>query len=123
MKHLKVEALLDGMDENPSWEIKDKEAENIIKLYDSMKPGSYMNTRTEQSRLYKGCVLEISPEKSIHVFDGYAIHNENNIIEIRVDKNNKLETQLLSHMQTAPMLRSLIFNSELSRNVEVHKAV
>jgi len=123
MKRLKVKALLNGMNESPSWEIKDKEAEKIIKLYDSMQQGSYINTRSESGRLYNGCLLELSSDKSIHVFDGYAIHNENNIIEIRIDKNNKLEKQLLSHLQTAPMLKNLIFNSELSRNVEVQKAV
>jgi hypothetical protein len=123
MKRLKVKALLNGMGQDTSWEIKDKEAEKIIKLYDSMREGSYMNKRSGPNRLYNGCLLELSSDRNIHVFDGYAIHNENNIIEIRVDKNNKLEKQLLNLLQTAPMLKNLIFNCELSRNLDVQKAV
>jgi hypothetical protein len=123
MKNLKISALLNGMDSNPAWEIKAKEAEKIMSIYNSMQPGSYRNTRKESNRFYNGCMVEVSSEKNIHVFDGYAILNENNIIEVRVDKNNKLEKQLLKNLQAAPMIKNLIFNSELSRDVEISKAV
>ena len=122
-QNIKVSALLNGMDINPQWEIRDKEAMEVMKIYDSMPSGSYMNTRNESNRLYNGCTMEVSSGKNIHVFDGYAILNENNIIEVRVDKNKTLEKQLLKHLKTAPMIKNLIFNSDLSQNVEIHKAV
>ena len=68
-------------------------------------------------------MLETSAGKNIHVFDGYAIINENNIIEVRVDKNKKLEKLLLKSLKTAPAIRSLIFNSELPADTEIHKAI
>jgi hypothetical protein len=67
--------------------------------------------------------MEVSSNKSIHVFDGYAILNENNIIEVRVDKNQRLEKALLKNLKAAPMVKNLIFNGELSRDIEISKAV
>ncbi len=121
--NFKVEALLSGMDCNPVWEIKDKEAEMVLKIYGSMQTGSFQNTRTESNRLYNGCKVEVSSGKSIHVFDGYAILNENNVIEVRLDKEQRLEKQLLKNLKVAPMLKNLIFNGELSRDHEISKAV
>jgi hypothetical protein len=123
VKPIKVEALLSGMGYNPAWEIKDKDAEKVLEIYNSMPQSSFVNTRKELNRLYSGCMLEISSGKNIHVFDGYAILNENNVIEVRLDKNQLLEKQLLKHLQAAPMVKNLIFNSELSRDVEINKAV
>jgi hypothetical protein len=123
MKTVKVEAMLSGMDHNPVWEIKDKEADTVLDIFNSMQPGSYVNTRNESGKLYSGCMLEISSGKNIHVFDGYAILNDNNVIEVRVDKNQRLEKQLLKNLNVAPMIKNLIFNSDLSRDVEINKAV
>lgn len=123
MKNIKVEALLNGMSENPVWEIKDNEAQKVMSIYSSLPSGSFVNRTEDYSRFYNGCMLEVSSEKSIHVFDGYAIISENNVIEVRVDKNKKLEKQLLKHLNTAPMIKNLIMNSDLSFNAEVHKAV
>jgi len=115
--------MLNGMDNNPRWEIKDKEAAEVMDIYNSMQTGSYMNTRSESNRFYNGCMMEVSSNKSIHVFDGFAILNENNIIEVRVDNNQLLEKRLLKNLKVAPMVKNLIFNSELSRDLEVNKAV
>lgn len=123
MKTIKVEALLNGMYSNPVWEVKNKDADKIMKIYNSMPSGSYNTSRKDLNRLYNGCMLEVSGGKNIHVFDGYAIINENNVIEVRVDKNKKLENQLLMGLQTAPMIKNLIFNSDLSRTIDVQKAV
>src|SRR5665647_2017324 len=84
MENIKVEAMLSCMDCNPSWEIKDKEAKKVMDINASMQTGSFVNTRKESNRLYNGCMMEVSSNKSIHVFDGYAILNENNIIEVPV---------------------------------------
>jgi hypothetical protein len=121
--NIKVEALLSEMNSNPTWRIKNKEAEKVMDIYNSMQTGTFMTTRKDSNRLYNGCMLEVSSNKSIHVFDGYAILNENNIIEVRLDKDQKLEKQLLKNLQIAPMVKNLIFNSKLSREVEMHKAV
>jgi len=123
MKNIKVSALLSGMESNPVWEIKDNEAQKVMSIFTSLPAGSFANRTEDYSRFYNGCMLEVSSEKSIHVFDGYAIINENNVIEVRVDKNKKLEKQLLKHLNTAPMIKNLILNSDLSFNAEVHKAV
>lgn len=123
MKHLKVEALLNGMPENPVWEIKDNEARKIMNLYASLPQGSFVNRTKDYSRFYNGCMLEVSSGNNIHVFDGHAIINDNNIIEVRIDKNKKLEKNLLKHFNAAPMIKNLIFNSTFSNNEEIHKAV
>jgi hypothetical protein len=115
--------MLNGMANNPEWEIKDKEAVEVMSIYNSMQTGSYRNTRSEPNRFYNGCTMEVSSNKSIHVFDGYAILNENNIIEVRVDKNQCLEKALLKNLKVAPMIKNLIFNSDLSRDIEISKAV
>ena len=47
--------------------------------------------------------------------------NENNVIEVRVDKNKKLEKRLLKHLKTAPMIKNLIFG--LSFDEDISKAV
>ena len=122
-QNIRVSAMLNGMDNNPRWEIKDKEAAEVMDIYNSMQTGSYMNTRSESNRFYNGCMMEVSSNKSIHVFDGFAILNENNIIEVRVDNNQLLEKRLLKNLKVAPMVKNLIFNSELSRDLEVNKAV
>jgi hypothetical protein len=122
-QNIKVSAILNGMNNNPQWEIKDNDAAEVMSIYNSMQTGSYMNTRSESNRFYNGCTMEVSSNKSIHVFDGYAILNENNIIEVRIDKNQCLEKQLLKNLKAAPMVKNLIFNSDLSRDLEINKAV
>jgi len=122
-QNIKVSAMLNGMDNNPHWEIKDSEAAEVMGIYNSMQSGPYMNTRSESNRFYNGCTMEVSSNKSIHVFDGYAILNENNIIEVRLDKNQRLEKALLKNLKVAPMVKNLIFNSDLSRDHEISKAV
>ena len=98
-KNIKAEALLNGMENNPTWEIKDGEAEKVMDIYNTMQTGSYMNARKDTNSFYKGCMLELSSNKSIHVFDGYAILNENNIIEVRIDRKQRLEKQLLKNFK------------------------
>lgn len=123
MNNIKVEALLNGMPENPVWEINTAESQKVLNTFDSLPAGAFVNMAKDYNRFYNGCMLSTSAGKSIHVFNGYAIINENNVIEVRVDKNNKLEKQLLKHLNTAPMIKSLIFNSTFSLDAEMHKAV
>ena len=123
MKNIKIEALLNGMLENPVWEINSAESQKVLNTFDSLPAGNFVNRTKDYNRFYNGCMLETSAGKNIHVFDGYAIINENNIIEVRVDKNKKLEKLLLKSLKTAPAIRSLIFNSELPADTEIHKAI
>ncbi|MCX6158627.1 MAG: hypothetical protein WCK13_01510 [Ignavibacteriota bacterium] len=121
MKNIKVEALLNGMAANPAWEIKDNDARKVMNIYTSLTAGSFVNRTKDYSRFYNGCMVEVSSCKKIHVFDGCAIINENNVIEVRVDKNKKLEKRLLKHLKTAPMIKNLIFG--LSFDEDISKAV
>jgi hypothetical protein len=66
-------------------------------------------------------MLEVSSNKKIHVFDGYAMLIENNRKEVRIDKNQRLEKQLLLNLHISPSIKNLIF--ELPRYAEINKAV
>jgi len=118
---LKVKALLNGMNSNPAWEIKGEETEKVLEIYNSMPKTTVRVTGLDTNRLYNGCMLEVSSNKKIHVFDGYAMLIENNRKEVRIDKNQRLEKQLLLNLHIAPSIKNLIF--ELPRYAEINKAV
>lgn len=113
--------MLSDVSNNPAMEIKDKEAEMVMEIYDSMQTGSYTNKRNEANRFYNGCVMELSLNTNIQVFDGYAILIENTIKEVRIDEGNKLEKHLLKNLNISPMIKSLIF--ELSQNIVTQRTV
>jgi hypothetical protein len=115
---IKVKALLNGMNCNSSCEIKNKEFVKVMEIYDSLQTASYMNKGKEADRFYNGCMMEVSSKKSIRVFGGYAILNENNKEEVRLDKDNRLEKYLLKNLNISPMVKSLMF--ELLKSVEIH---
>ncbi|MCX6158563.1 MAG: hypothetical protein NTY74_11360 [Ignavibacteriae bacterium] len=118
---IKIKAMLSDVSNNPAMEIKDKEAEMVMEIYDSMQTGSYTNKRNEANRFYNGCVMELSLNTNIQVFDGYAILIENTIKEVRIDEGNKLEKHLLKNLNISPMIKSLIF--ELSQNIVTQRTV
>lgn len=118
---IKITAILSDVTNNPVMEIKDKEADIVMEIYDSMHTGSYMNKRNETNRFYNGCVMELSLNTNIKVFDGYAILNENIIKEVRIDEGNKLEKHLLKNLNISPMIKSLIF--EMSQNIVTQSEV
>jgi ATP-dependent phosphoenolpyruvate carboxykinase len=102
---------------NPASELKDKEFKKIMEIYDSLSSDSNTYIKKETNRFYSGCVMEMSSNKNIQVFDGYAVLNDNNVKNVRVDKDHRLEKQLLNSINISPMIKSLIF--ELSHNVEI----
>jgi hypothetical protein len=112
---IKVKALISGMNCSPASELKDKEFKKIMEIYESLSSGSYMDIKKGTKMFYNGCVMEMSSNKNIQVFDGYAILNDNNVKDVRVDKDHRLEKQLLNSLNISPMIKSLIF--ELSHNV------
>jgi hypothetical protein len=112
-----VKALLNGMNSNPASELKDKEFNKIMEIYESLSSGSNMDVKKDTKRFYSGCVIEMSSNKNIQVFDGFAVLNDNNVKDVRIDKDNRLEKQLLNSLNISPMIKSLIF--ELSYNVKI----
>jgi hypothetical protein len=108
-----VKALINGMNYNPSSELKDREAKKVMEIYESLSSGSIMNIIEDTNRFYSGCVMELSPKKNIQVFEGYAVLNDNNVKDVRVDKDHRLEKQLLKNLNISPMIKNLI--SEFSQ--------
>jgi len=106
---IKVKALLSGMNCNSASELKDKDAKKIMQIYESLSVSSNMLIRKESNKFYSGCVMEMSSNKNIQVFDGYAILNDNTVKDVRVDKGNRLEKQLLKNLNISPMIKNLIF--------------
>jgi len=100
---------------NPASELKDKEFKKIMEIYESLSSDSNTYIKKETNMFYKGCVMEMSSNKNIQVFDGYAVLNDNNVKDVRVDKDHRLEKLLLNSLNISPMIKSLIF--ELSHNV------
>ena len=101
--------MLNGMNCNSSCEIKNKEFEKVMEIYESLQTGSYMNKGKDADRFYNGCMMEVSSKKSIRVFGGYAILDNNNVKDVRIDTDNRLEKQLLKNLNISPMMKSLIF--------------
>jgi len=112
-----VKALLNGMNCNPAAELNDKEAKKVLEIYESLSSGSNNEINTGDNRFYSGCVMEMSSNKNIKVFDGYAVLNDNNVKDIRIDKDKRLEKQILNSLNISPMIKNLIF--DLSQNVEI----
>jgi len=106
---MKVKALLSSMNCNPVSELNEKEAKMVMEIYESMPVCSYVKVSKDTNRFYSGCVMEMSSNKNIQVFDGYAVLNDNNVKDVRVDKDNRLEKQLLKSLNISPMMKSLIF--------------
>ncbi|MCX6159044.1 MAG: hypothetical protein NTY74_13775 [Ignavibacteriae bacterium] len=106
---MKVKALLSSLNCNPVSELNDKEAKMVMEIYESIPACSNIMTNKDTNRFYGGCVMEISSNTNIEVFDGYAILNNNNVKDVRVDKDNRLEKQLLKNLNISPMMKSLIF--------------
>ena len=106
---IKVKALLSSMNNNPVTELNDKESKEVMDIYESMPVCSNIMTSKDTNRFYNGCVMEMSSNKNIQVFEGYAILNDNNVKDVRVDTDNRLEKQLLNNLNISPMMKSLIF--------------
>jgi benzoyl-CoA reductase/2-hydroxyglutaryl-CoA dehydratase subunit BcrC/BadD/HgdB len=109
-----VKALINGMNCSPASELKDIEAKKVMEIYESLSSCSNRNINNGTNRFYSGCVMELSSKKNIQVFDGYAVLNENNEKYVRIDKDHRLEKQLLKNLNISPMIKNLI--SEFSQN-------
>jgi hypothetical protein len=111
---------LPNADYNPAWKIKDKDKQNLIKIWDDMHSNELEDITVHKDIMYSGCQFSSDDGRNWFTYRGMTIMRKDNITEIKKDENRKFEKKL---MKTAPknLIPEVLYITEFSNNLGYKK--
>ena len=97
-RRYKVKILSDFVDYELDWTIEEKDKSELIKFWNEISQNKIERIKIFPNCLFAGSAVELGEDISLYIFNEFIVMRNKNIIEIRNDKERKIERNILKKL-------------------------